>query len=102
MKFIAKPKNPYVEIDRIPVDIRNIPDNSITKEQYRTVRANSDGFEMLYPKLDNEALKLAIENTLANCGRKSTTTYEGILENILVPLLLERFYPKDERGRRAG
>ena len=57
---------------------------------YLNARANSDGFEALYPKLDNQSLIHAVQNNLNNCGCITNTTYEGTLQNILVPLLLKR------------
>jgi len=57
---------------------------------YLNARANSDGFEALYSKLDNQSLIHAVQNNLNNCGYITNTTYEGTLQNILVPLLLKR------------
>jgi hypothetical protein len=81
---------PFVSIDGVEVDIENTQPGSITLEQYRKVRANSPGFDMLYSKLDNEALAEAVRNNLSNCSPKSNVIYEGALQNILVPELIKR------------
>lgn len=82
---------PFVSIDGVEIDIENTPDGSITLEQYQNARANSPGFEILYTKLNNEALIAATENNLANCTHPfSPHVYEYTLQNILVPELLKR------------
>jgi len=90
IKFLVKEKNPVVLLYGEEVNILEIPDGTLTLDFYLNTRANSDGFEALYPKLNNEALAHAVQNNLNNCGYKSNTTYEGSLQNILVPLLLKR------------
>jgi len=90
-KLHTKPKSePHVLFNNQEIDINSIPDQSITLEQYKTVRANSEGFRILYSKLDNEALKHAVNNCLSNCSPKDTIIYEGALQYYLVPELLKR------------
>lgn len=91
LKLHTKPKpDPYITFDGEEVDINSIPDKSISLEWYKTVRANSEGFRMLYSKLDNEALKHVVEHCLDNCGYKDDITYDGALQVYLVPELLKR------------
>jgi len=96
---INKPKiTPFVSIDGVEIDIKNIPPGSITIEQYRNARANSPGFALLYTKLNNEALVEAVESNLNNCRYStyvSEATYEWSLQNILVPELIKRLKRKD-------
>lgn len=77
-------------IDGKDVDITHIPGGSITLREWKTVRANSAGFRELYPKLNNEALKHAVEHNLKNCTWQSDVVYEGTLHHVLIPLLLKR------------
>jgi predicted nucleic acid-binding Zn ribbon protein len=93
-KFPVREKNPVVTYNGQEINISEIPDGSLTLDFYQNVRANSDGFEALYPKLNNKALENAVQNNLNNCGYKTNTTYEGSLQNILVPLLLKRLEEK--------
>lgn len=88
--YNLKPKTPHVSINGVEVEVKAIPDKSITLEEYKNTRANSDGFEALYPKLNDEALHYVLQKTLDNCGYTSNITYNGVLQNILVPLLLKR------------
>jgi hypothetical protein len=94
MKFPVKEKNPVVTYNGQEINITEISEDSLTLDFYQNIRANSDGFEALYPKLNNEALAHAVQNNLNNCGYKTNTTYEGTLQNILVPLLLKRLKEK--------
>lgn len=69
------------------VDINSIPDKSITWGQWQTVRANSKGFALLYPKLDSDALVKHVENTMNN-GTKHPENW--------VPLLVKRIQDLEE------
>jgi len=92
-KYIKQNSNPYdayVSINGEEIDINCVLDKSITLEQYKTARANSEGFKVLYSKLNNEALKYAVENCLFNCGYTDAITYNGLLQTYLVPELLKR------------
>lgn len=87
---------PFVSINGVEIDIENTPPGSITLEQYRTIRANSPGFALLYSKLNNEALIAAAKHNLDNnYGHISPGTYEWALQNILVPELLKRLESKE-------
>ena len=88
----VKPKiKPFVSINGIEVNLADIEPGTITLEQYQNSISNSPGLQILYTKLDNEALIGAVRNTLANCyGRVSDVTYEGALQLFLVPELLKR------------
>jgi hypothetical protein len=88
--FKKREVDPFVSFDGVEVDVYSLPDQSVTLEQYKTVRANTDGFNLLYTKLNNEALKHAVKNTLANCNRPNEITYDGNLQHNLVPELLKR------------
>ena len=87
-----KPKIiPFVSIDGVEVNLADIEPGTITLEQYRNARSNTPGLQMLYTKLDNEALMEATRNTLKNCySRVLDVTYEGALQLFLVPELLKR------------
>ena len=90
IKFPAKQKNPHITLHGKEIDVNELLDGNLTIDFWKNIRANSDGFEALYPKLNNEALIYAVKHNLDNCSRKESTTYDGTLQNILVPLLLER------------
>lgn len=79
---------PYVEIDGEVIDISTV--TKITVEQYRNMRANTPGFEAIYPKLDNEALIEMTKNNLANCKRETSGTYDNILKSQIVSILIDR------------
>lgn len=82
---------PFVSIDGVPVDIKNIKPGTITLKQYQKARANSPGFIVLYTKLNNEALIEAVRNNLKNCTHPfSPVVYEYALQNYLVPELIKR------------
>lgn len=90
-KLHTKPKpEPHISFNDEEVDINSIPDQSITLNQYKTVRANSEGFRILYTKLDNKALKYAVKHCLDNCDYYDLSTYNGSLQVYLVPELLKR------------
>lgn len=99
-KYIKKYINevePFVSIDGVQIDIESIEPGTITLEQYHKVRANSPGFQVLYTKLDNEALIEAVRHNLANCTHTfSPVVYEYILQNTLVPELIKRL--EDNHG----
>ncbi|MCY0870711.1 MAG: hypothetical protein OWT27_09005 [Firmicutes bacterium] len=81
---------PSVSLDGIEVDIRTFPDRSVGLREYLGARANTAGFQALYPKLTDEALLAAVENALKNCATVvSPTTYEEV--HVLVTELLQRF-----------
>jgi hypothetical protein len=82
--------DPQVSFNGVDVDVCSLPDQSVTLEQYKTVRANTDGFNILYTKLDNEALRYVVKYTLDNCSRPPEITYDGSLQYNLVPELVKR------------
>lgn len=94
-KFPHREKKPSVSFYGKPVDIKLTEDKSVTIDDYINCRANSDGFEALYPKLNDEALIAAVQKTLDNCGYKDNIIYEGALQNLLVPELLKRLAQKN-------
>jgi hypothetical protein len=53
---------PHVSIDGIEVDLDTFPARSLGIREYKTARANSAGFQALYPKLADEALVAAVEH----------------------------------------
>jgi hypothetical protein len=63
----------------------------VTLEEYETLRMNTDEWRAIAPILTDEALKQAITNTLKNCSNRSGT-YEDALQNVYVPLLMERVF----------
>ncbi|MCY0895519.1 MAG: hypothetical protein OWS03_04330 [Alicyclobacillaceae bacterium] len=83
---------PHVSIDGIEVDLDTFPARSLGIREYKTARANSAGFQALYPKLADEALVAAVEHCLANIGTPapSAPTYTDALVRDLVPELLLR------------
>lgn len=80
----------FISINNQPIDITSFPDCSISIETLQTIRCNTDGFKLLYPKLTNEALIWIVQQNLNNCSRSSDITYDGILKSTLVPLLCKR------------
>lgn len=94
----SKKPQPHVTIHDVEVDVTKIPDGTLTPSDWEGVRANTAGFEALYPKLNDEALARVVEYNLSNCfGLGEPGTYPHTLEHILVPLLLKRL-----RERRHG
>lgn len=92
-----------VIIDDLVISVDSLEDRSITLEQYRNLRANSDGFTALIPKLNDEALIAHLENNLKNCTRiPKATTYDDILIVSLAPELLSRFKVLVEAQKSAG
>ncbi len=86
---------PFISIDRVEINPADIKPGTITLDQYHRVRANSPGFEILYSKLDNEALIAAVQNNLANCTYPfSPMVYEYVLQNYLVLELIKRLEAK--------
>jgi hypothetical protein len=82
---------PHVTIRGEVIDPNVIPDETLTLDDWEGVRANTPGFEALYPKLCNEALAHVVEHNLKNCfGLGEPGTYPYTLEHILIPLLLKR------------
>lgn len=90
LKYTKPVPDPFVSFDDVEVDVHSLSDQSVTLEQYKTVRANTDGFNILYTKLDNEALRHVVKYTLNNCSRPPDITYDGSLQYNLVPELLKR------------
>ncbi|MCR8641432.1 hypothetical protein NV379_02070 [Paenibacillus sp. N1-5-1-14] len=88
--FKTRKFNPIVSFNDVEVDVSSLPDRSITVEQYKTVRANSDGFSALHCKLDNECLRYVVAHYLNNSRRESATTYDYALKNDIIPELLKR------------
>lgn len=94
-KYLKPEIPPHVTIDGVPVDIEAVEPGTITLEQYRQVRSNAPGFQVLYTKLSNEALIEAVKNNLANCTHPfSPVVYEYVLQNTLVPELIKRLEEK--------
>jgi hypothetical protein len=81
---------PHATINGVKVDFQKTPDRSITKEQWKQVRANSPGFRDLYPKLNDEALLDSVQNHLNNIDCHCDCTYEYSLANFLVPEMMKR------------
>lgn len=78
---------------------RAAPDQPlISKMEFDGMRANTYEFQVLYPRLDTEALLATVKTCLDNCmgietinpQYKCCTVYEEALKNIFVPLLMER------------
>lgn len=80
----------FVSINNQPVAIDTFADCSITVEQLETIRADTKGFKLLYPKLNNEALIHMVNLNLNNCSISREITYDGVLKSTLVPLLCKR------------
>lgn len=84
-KTMKEQEEPFVSFDGIEVDLEKLEDGSVDLDTYKTARANGRGFEILYTKLDNEALIYAAKNCVSFCNYYSRGTYESTLHNILVP-----------------
>ncbi|MCY8126206.1 hypothetical protein MOC32_14910 [Bacillus spizizenii] len=81
----------HVEINGERVDVNSLEEGSVTLEQYKNARANSGGFESLYPKLNDEALIHAAKNHIRNILIKTKpVTYEESLAACIVPELIKR------------
>lgn len=93
------PSEAKVSIKGVPIDIASTPDESITLDQWMALRANSAGYEAIYPKLNRAALTYVVEHNLHNCNYPPPPegTYPHVLQTILVPLLLKRLNHKEER-----
>lgn len=92
-KWTKRPEGPkpHVTIHDVEVDARDIPDGTLTPDDWEGVRANTPGFESLYPKLNNEALAYVVEHNLKNCFELGLPgTYPYALQHVLIPLLLKR------------
>ncbi|AMM45005.1 hypothetical protein SP15_205 [Bacillus phage SP-15] len=88
---LTNKEKPHVTINGREVEVDSIPDQSLSLEEYLTVRANSAGFEALYPKLSNKALIHASQNTLKNCKiEPSSATYDYTLKTHIVDQLIGR------------
>jgi hypothetical protein len=78
------------------ISITDIPDRSIDYTTYVTIRANSEGFRALLPKLTNEALQYVFTyNFEPNASyRKHGATYNDMLIGSFIPELLNRLKSK--------
>lgn len=83
-------KNVVVHLNGEDIRVRDLPNQSVTLEEYKGMRMNSDGYEALIPKLNQEALEYAVQHCLNNCSRKNVVTYDGALQELFVPELLKR------------
>jgi hypothetical protein len=90
IKIYGREFDPHVTIDGVEVDVNKLSDSSVSLEEYKSVRANSDGFRALTSKLCLEALMYSVENNLKNCRREHESTYDWSLKNVIVPELLKR------------
>ena len=81
---------PFVSFNRVEIDVDSIPDQSVTLEQYKTVRANTPGFEKLYQKLNPEAFEHVVHHFIANSTRPDPGTYDGAMQYVLIPEMLKR------------
>ncbi|WP_352426937.1 hypothetical protein [Bacillus sp. FSL K6-2865] len=85
----------HVEINGERVDVNSLEEGSVTLEQYKNARANSGGFEALYPKLNDEALihvaKYHLKNILL---KRNPVTYEESLAACIAPELIKRLESK--------
>lgn len=85
----------YVEIDGKRTDVNSLEEGSVTLEQYKSVRANSVGFEALYPKLNDGALTHVAKYHLQNIPvKRKPVTYEESLVACVVPELIKRLESK--------
>ncbi|QSF43457.1 hypothetical protein [Paenibacillus tianjinensis] len=90
IKIPGRKSDPHVTINGIEVDVEKLRDSSVSLEEYKSVRANTDGFRALTSKLCLEALVYSVENNLKNCRREYESTYDWSLKNVIVPELLKR------------
>jgi hypothetical protein len=91
MAYIKTRKfDPHVSFDGVEVDVFILQDKSVTLEQYKTVRGNSDGYTALHSKLDDDCLKYVVDHYLNNSRRESQTTYDYALKHDIIPELLKR------------
>lgn len=96
-EMLDKPKiETHITINGEEVDVNSILDSSISLQLYKTIRANSLGFEALIPKLNNETLEYVVEHNLANCSWEPEVTYDYDLKNHLVPELLKRIREQEK------
>jgi len=94
-KKLTKKEEPRVYIDGEIINIEGIPDKSISSDIYEGITANSEGFRLLYPKLNDEVLEYVVKKCLENCGNFSPVTYNYALQEYLVPELLKRLKEND-------
>lgn len=94
INILGRKFDPFVSINGIGVDVEALEDGSVTLDQYKTIRANSDGYQALHKKLDNETLIYATHHYLKNCRQPSPTTYDWALQYDIVPELLLRLENK--------
>jgi len=78
----------------------------ISLKEYNELRTNSYGYKLLYPKLDDEALAAAVENTLKNCEPGHPYTPAGSYDKAMVqdfgPILLKRLKADLERTKSVA
>jgi hypothetical protein len=79
-----------ITIDGVERLISEIPDGSLTLEEYKLVRTNTDGFRAVLPKLNNEALKYVAQHYVANASRHPRVTYDYAINEDVIPELLKR------------
>ncbi|MGG4031697.1 hypothetical protein ABEV77_20115 [Bacillus subtilis] len=81
----------HVEINGQRIDVNSLQEGSVTLERYKNIRANSNGFEALYPKLNDEALIHVAKNHLKNILlKRKPVTYEESLAACIAPELIKR------------
>lgn len=81
----------HVEINGERVGVNYLEEGSVTLEQYKNTRANSDGFEALYLKLNDEVLIYAAKYHLKNIFlKRKPVTYEESLAACMAPELIKR------------
>lgn len=80
--------------DHVRSDIRDLAarPTPVTREEYEFMRMNSYEREVLVPRLSDEALIVAVEQCLKNCGRVRTpaVTYNDAMVALYGPELLRR------------
>jgi hypothetical protein len=79
-----------VMIGSIERPISEIADGSLTLEEYKLVRSNTEGFRAILPKLNNEALKYVARHYVANARRHPSSTYDYAINEDVIPELLKR------------
>lgn len=80
------------EMAHVSVAVRTRVDTGedITLAEYKTLWLNSYERKYILTALDDEALDYVVRHCLANCGRHNPATYDGVLQDGLVPELLRR------------
>lgn len=104
MSFFKAYERPYnkqlaptvVNINGENINIFELEPRSISLDTYRTIKASTDGFRMLYPYLDDEALIHVTKHTARNCSPRYPVTYEWALVYHIVPELIKRLQEMGE------